>query len=48
MHTNRLNVVTEIKIAMLVIIEALADNWAVLQLWLKAFVSEPADISNHL
>ena len=48
MHTDRLDVVTELKIAIFVVIEALADDWAVIQLWLKAFVSEPADINNHL
>ncbi len=34
MHTDRLDVVTELKIAILVIEEALADNWAIIQLWL--------------
>ena len=38
MHTNWLNVVTKLKIAIFVIIEALADNWAIIQLWLEAFV----------
>ncbi len=48
MHTDRLDVVTELKIAILVIEEALADNWAIVQLWLEAFISEPADVSNQL